>query len=145
MSADAQIYNDATFTIDGVPFATGMVTAPRAKADEPMRPADLHAIATEILHGPSVSYEAHGTMEIGGDALDSLIALLKPRETGASNMTLARRVGFGGRKGRSALRRLHAKGFVGVLVINDERPVPCPPVTISTENRTVVVRGRRRR
>ncbi len=61
-------------------------------------------------------YEASGSFEIAADTFRNLLEAMRPRYRGASDATLSRRVFFGGRKGRSALRRLFARGYAGVAM-----------------------------
>lgn len=56
---------------------------------------------------------------------------------GASEETLARRVGYGGKKGRKAMKRLRARGYVGIMHV-DSLVMPLPPVTYRSPNGTIV-------
>lgn len=78
--------------------------------------------------GPHV-YE--GSLTLERVALDRFLEVLTPRSRGASDATLAKRVLYGGRKGRSAMRRLCRKGFAGVITVDNLPPMPCPPVRIA--------------
>ena len=104
-------------------------------------------VVTEVEHRLTGGvYEQRMTVLVKEKDATALLQFLRPIARGASEETLARRVGYGGRKGRRALRRLLAKGFVGTLTVNGAGPVPCPPVRLTmATGRTVELRGRRRR
>ncbi len=108
-----------SFTIDGVE-----VTVKDVRYD---------AVVTETEHRFS-----HGVTEIRctaifkGEDARKLRKLFDPPIRGATDAVLARRMAYGGRKGRSAWRRLRAKGFVGTMTINGERPLPLPPFRVTS-------------
>lgn len=108
-------FSDVTLTLNGKPF-----------------PGEAIYDQDEIPKGAVLSYTATAHMTLDGEGASRLLDVLTPRNRGASDATLARRVEYGGRKGRSAMRRLRAKGFVGILRINGERPIPCPPIKVWT-------------
>ncbi len=64
------------------------------------------------------------------------LGFLTPRVSGASEATLAKRVRYGGRKGRRALRRLRAKGYGGIWTVNGSPPMPRPRMHIIETVRT---------
>ncbi len=95
-----------SLTIDGVPFAVEAISYKHAAPPE--------GAATDLLRGASGSFEV--TMDLEGEAAEefwSAIASLvpPPRFLNASYPTLARRWAYGGRKGRSAFRRLVRAGL----------------------------------
>ena len=79
---------------------------------------------------PPPCYEASCEMTVPASSVQDLLDAIFPRPKGASDATLARRVSYGGRKGRSAMRRLLRAGFAGVIKFNDEEWAPCPPIRI---------------
>ncbi len=117
-------WTNVTFTLGGAPFPVEHVAFTR-------KPYDPKTNAIDIV-GLHPKYEAKGefTCTLDATAGWGLLNLWPPLPRGASNMTLARRMKYGGRKGRSAWRRLRDQGFAGILTINDEPPIPCPPVRI---------------
>ena len=70
-------------------------------------------------------YAASTSIEITAEAFRNLLNALNPRYLGASDLTLARRVFYGGRKGRSALRRLFVRGY-GAVAMTDAGPMLVP-------------------
>lgn len=66
-----------------------------------------------LLLGRHGSTTATAAMMVARESFDRLLLLLT-RTRGASEATLARRVLYGGRKGRSAWRRLRARGYNAV-------------------------------
>lgn len=64
------------------------------------------------------SYEATCVMDIDRADIDRLLYMLTPPRRGVHDWTLAKRSRYGGRKGRSAWRRLLAKGYLGTAVVN---------------------------
>ena len=112
-------WSNVTCTIGGVPF--------------PIEDVSVEGVVTDTVqrfsHG---AYTAECTMHVEGDAARSIWDFFRPRTRGASDSTLAKRVGYGGRKGQSAWRRLRAKGFVGTLHITDFPPMPLPPFRVTT-------------
>lgn len=111
-----------TMTIDGVevPF-----TSFNYQRREPDYGFDLRS----VLAPASFSFETTIPMK---DGLEGFASLFRREPVGASYATLARRVRYGGRKGRSAMRRLFARAlpielstadgdrFVGRAVMLDE-------------------------
>lgn len=57
-------------------------------------------------------------------AFDQLMHALTPPIRGVSDHTLARRVFYGGRKGRRAFKRLLAKGYDAVMMVNEWLAMP---------------------
>lgn len=94
-------WSDASLTINGEPMAVESVTYGEIveKVQRDLKP---------------VFYETSATFTVAASAIRDLLDALMPRYRGASDGTLARRVFYGGRKGRSALRRLYARGYLGV-------------------------------
>jgi len=88
-------YTSATFTIDGVAFPVEDCIFERKP--EPEYGCDLSP-----LYAP---YEVNIEIPVKG-SIDDFAALIHREPPGASAVTLARRVKYGGRKGRSAWRRL---------------------------------------
>ncbi len=112
-------WTDLRITLGGEPFPVEHVTFER----KPLNPMPIGRVERG-----EYTFEASMLMSGASNFLENFFPL-PPK--GATNMTLAKRVSYGGRKGRSALRRLRDQGYVGILKINDEDPVPCPPITIS--------------
>lgn len=115
---DVVEWTDMRITLGGEPFPVEHVTYER----KPLNPMPIGRIERG-------EYTVEASMLMSG-ASNFLENFFPPPPKGATNMTLAKRVSYGGRKGRSALRRLREQGYVGILKINDEAPVPCPPITI---------------
>lgn len=132
--ADAQPYVLASVTLDGVEFPASALSLERI----PKRFAMVHRLG----RGSRGSYEFSTMATLSPDAVQSLLDALTPPQRGAADTTLARRVGYGGRKGRSAMRRLLAKGFAGVMSVNDFPPMPMPPVIVTTADGVVRRFGR---
>lgn len=82
------------------------------------------------------TYEATGEVTMSRASVDRLLDALTPPIRGATDAVLARRVQYGGRKGRSAWRRLRAKGFVGIVTIDGGPPHPLAPVRIELQERS---------
>jgi hypothetical protein len=77
-------------------------------------------------------HETSGEFYVRAEAAQRLFGALAPVHRGASPHTLARRVTYGGRKGRRAWHRLRAMGYVGILRVNDEKPIALPAVQVWT-------------
>jgi len=71
-------------------------------------------------------YEATFETTISGEGYQALVDALTPPQRGPTDVTLARRVVYGGRKGRSAWRRLLAKGYVAIGEWPGVAPFPIP-------------------
>lgn len=134
---------DVRITLGGVEYPASIVRIEREATPKEIASGFADDdVPTEVKHRPIV-YEASGTIDVPRANLERLRDLLFPRTAGASDSTLARRIHYGGRKGRSAWRRLRAKGYVGTMTVNDKRPIPCPPVSFTTvDGETFELRGR---
>ncbi len=126
------IYNaeDISFTLDGVEFSgvSSLVFTSRERVPE-------------IVPTPRawrVTCSATFAMTDGWRAL--LDALLPPEPAGASHATLVRRLWYGGRKARSARRRLLARGAAIVMTTASGARVRGQAAIVS-EN-TMIMRAR---
>ena len=100
-------WSDVTLTVGGVPLDVSNVSYTEK------RDAGVAELRTAF-------YEATGSFQITAEAFhdlsDAIAGVLRARTRGASDATLARRVFYGGRKGRRALRRLYDRGYGGVAM-----------------------------
>jgi hypothetical protein len=97
------MYSDATVTIGGIPIAVESLSY-QELAD------NVRGNVLPVIHTVSAS------CEILASSFHRLLAALGPLHRGASDATLCRRVFYGGKKGRRALRRLYARGYDGVAM-----------------------------
>lgn len=68
-----------------------------------------------VMHSSCGAYEVSVQMEMSRAGMQALIdALTPPKPKGACLETLAKRTRYGGRKARSAWRRLRAQGYIPV-------------------------------
>ncbi len=101
-------YSDVSFTLDGVPFPAESVSITRKTSTSQ---------AVDWVSRGQQTYEASCTVDLAPGAFEALVAALTPRQPpGASIGTLAKRALYGGRKGRSAYRRILARGYEGVAM-----------------------------
>lgn len=112
----------------------------------PMRKIDLAVVDTVVYRKTLGSYSVDLTLNVEAKSKASAFDFLLLTHRGATNETLAKRVVYGGRKGRSAMRRLLDRGFVGVLTVNGGPALPSPPFTVTTrDGSSYTMKGRRRR
>lgn len=98
--------------------------------DIPLQRAILkHSLVSETVH--ILKPKHHASMLKLRPLSDALGFVSSEPRYGASAKTLARRVAFGGRKGRSAWRRLVRLGFTGTLILPGTHPMPTPPFTLT--------------
>lgn len=101
------------FTLNGIEFPMVMSDVEYSRADLDLGYGmDLH-----VLRMPSEPFTFETSIPISG--FESFAALLRNDPPGASATTLARRVRYGGRKGRSAMRRLFARAVPTELATSD--------------------------
>jgi hypothetical protein len=93
--------SDVSLTLDGVRYDGPQSIEYR---EEPEYGFDV----SSLIRKPSVTASVEFTMP---GALEAFAGLFKREPVGASMETLVRRVRYGGRKGRSAMRRLFARAL----------------------------------
>lgn len=112
----------------------GLTKIAYEREPEPQYGFNLHDLLPDLPTSISVD------TEVPIEGLDAFVELLKPREPpGASPSILARRVKYGGRKGRRALRRLYQRTpsiemTVGAFLLRGRM--------VMLDEQTIAVRGR---
>lgn len=132
------IGKDVSFTIDGVDYAMRDVTIEQEQVG--ILP---HA---EIPPPPPRMFEGVATMHVHKGGIDKFLEALSPKPKGASFNTLVNRLKYGGRKGRSAWRRLwkhHSmpvKAFTPNMLVWRGRCLVLDPYEIHAELKVTGVR-----
>lgn len=101
-------YDNVTMTIDGTPIEF------KDFAFSLGRQHGMSLTAAKAFSGGSYSFEVTAEFRAGWNRL---MAIFAPPVRGTTDTRLAERVYYGGRKGRSAFRRLLAKGYLGTAVV----------------------------
>lgn len=102
------------FTFNGVDVPVDSVTyGRRCRDDDDSVDAFAYAYGCDLFsleRREPATYTVEATIPMRG-GWDDFAKLVHPQPFGASPATLARRVKYGGRKGRSAIRRLFARAL----------------------------------
>lgn len=124
-------WSDVSFTLNGDPFPmTSGVYSSKSEYG-----FDTKAFLPE-------KYEVNVTVPVKLDEL-TLAGLFGGAPMGASHKTLVRRVGYGGRKGRSALRRLFERALPIFFTTNEGARLRGRAVSMSETDFEVRLHGQR--
>lgn len=99
-----EVYSYASFTIDGEDVPLSELSDLKYRERVPDYGCDLTS-----LRLPSYTVTAECTVPM--KSFEAFASMFRREPPGASALTLARRVKYGGRKGRSALRRLFKRAL----------------------------------
>ncbi len=124
-------------------FTFNGISVPITDADYRFKTSDVepgYGLDTfSLIRREPTTISVEATIPIAG-GWDAFAKLIRNDPPGASSRTLARRVGYGGRKGRSALRRLFARALP-VAMATDRARFHGRAVMVSETDMRIRLRG----